>query len=71
MTPNTPDLGEKHMALSPPDQEMRFRCLRLAVERQTGAPIADAHKFHDFVTGKSDQTPRQMIDAALDQADVK
>ena len=49
------------------DQEMRIEALRLAVA--AGQP--DLHiAFYEFLTGKSDQTPRQIIDAALEAANV-
>ena len=35
------------------------------------AVVERAEAYFDFVTGKSAQTPRQVIDAALDAADVR
>lgn len=56
------------MSLTPEQTEIRFRCLELAVGY--GAPDL-CEQFLAFVTGKSDQTPRQAIDAALDAANVR
>lgn len=49
------------------DQEMRIEALRLAVA--AGHPDL-CQRFYEFLTGKSDQTPRQIIDAALEAANV-
>ena len=53
--------------MTPEETEIRFRCLELAV--RAGAPDL-REQFLAFVTGKADQTPRQIIDAALDKAGV-
>lgn len=62
------NLKQEFPMLSDPDQEMRLECLRLAVQMQ----LPDmAREFYAFVTGASDQTPREQIDAALDKANVR
>lgn len=49
------------------DNEQRQLALRLAVE----AKCPDLRQeFYEFLTGKSDLTPRQIIIAALDAANV-
>ncbi|WP_176482815.1 hypothetical protein [Sphingobium sp. D43FB] len=50
-----------------PDEFLRLEALRLAV--QAGQPPLRQH-FYEFLTGKSDRTPRQIIDAALEAANV-
>jgi hypothetical protein len=50
------------------DEAIRLEALRLAV--QAGDPHF-RHQFYDFLTGASDQTPRQIIDAALDAVNVR
>ncbi|MCB4862977.1 hypothetical protein K7W03_25680 [Sphingobium sp. PNB] len=55
------------------DIEIRLECLRLANAGFGERPediVARARAYHVFLTGKSDQTPRQIIDAALDKAGV-
>jgi hypothetical protein len=61
------------MKISLEDRELRMQCLELA----TGSPEFDAagvvyraRAYYDFATGASDLTPRQKIDAALDQSNV-
>lgn len=54
--------------LTQEQQELRLRILDLAV--RAGSPDLCRH-FLDFVTGKSDQSPRQAIDAALDKLEAK
>jgi hypothetical protein len=48
--------------------DYRLECLRLAHQPELPASevVARANAYHDFLLGKSDQTPRQVIDAALD-----
>ena len=49
------------------DREIRLEALRLAVQ----AGNADLRQpFYEFLVGKSDQTPRQIINAALEAANV-
>ncbi|MCB4863199.1 hypothetical protein K7W03_26865 [Sphingobium sp. PNB] len=55
------------------DIEIRLECLRLANAGFGELPsdiVSRARAYHDFLTGKSDQTPRQIIDAALEAANV-
>lgn len=47
------------------DEFLRLEALRLAV--QAGFPDF-RQSFYEFLTGKSDQTPLEMIDAALGKA---
>jgi hypothetical protein len=57
---------------TPEEQEMRFRCLQLAHGHEW-APmdvVSRAKDYYAFVTGQPAQTPRQMINAALDKANV-
>jgi hypothetical protein len=66
------------MRTSQEDREMRIRCLEIATGSQISvSPDFDAagvvyraRAYYDFVTGTSDLTPRQKIDAALDQSNV-
>lgn len=51
-------------------EELRLKCLELAV-RAPGDPMANARDFHAFVTGEDAKTPRQVIDAALEAANVR
>ena len=53
------------------DQEqLRLKCLELAVQAP-GDPMTNARDFHAFVTGEAEKTPRQVIDAALEAANVR
>lgn len=49
------------------DNQQRQIALRLAVE--AGDPGL-RQQFYEFLTGKSDQTPRQIIEGALEAANV-
>ncbi len=49
------------------DNEQRQLALRLAVEARQPEL---RQEFYEFLTGKSDQTPRQIIDATLEAANV-
>jgi hypothetical protein len=51
-------------------EELRLRCLELAV-RAPGDPLRNARDFHAFVTGEDAKTPRQLIDTALEAANVR
>lgn len=56
------------------DTVLRLECLRLAsgfVAQYGGDAIITASSFYAFATGKTDQTPREIISAALDQAGVQ
>lgn len=55
------------MIVTPHNESLRLEALRLAVA--AGKPEL-RQQFLDFLTGKSDQTPRQIIDAALEAANV-
>ncbi len=58
-------------ALSDYERDQRLECLKLAVESTGSADaVALARDFYAFVTGESDKSPREIIDAALDQANV-
>lgn len=53
------------------EHDLRLECLKLAAgSGHSGVTVHVAQAFYDFVTGVN-QTPRQIIDAALDQANVK
>lgn len=55
------------------DIEIRLECLRLANAGYSEFPedaVKRARAYYDFLMGKSDQTPRQIIDAALDKAGI-
>lgn len=54
--------------MSTADLELRERCLTYAIGAHLGDPVQVAAGFFDFVKGK--QSPREKIDAALDQAGV-
>lgn len=49
------------------DRDIRLEALRLAVK---AGDAGLRQSFYEFLTGKSDQTPRQIIDAALEAANV-
>jgi hypothetical protein len=51
------------------EQQLRLRCLELAVQT-SGDPMTTARDFHAFLTEES-KTPRQVIDAALETANVR
>lgn len=56
------------------DVEIRLECLRLANAGFGERPediVVRSRAYYDFLTGKSDQTPRQIIDAALEAANVR
>jgi hypothetical protein len=53
------------------DEALRLRCLELALSQGHGDPVIDAGKFVDFITGEPAKTPRQLIDAALEAANVR
>lgn len=62
------NLGAYSRYAAPPtrysDQELRLECARLCT--LTGSFNGrEAQALYDFVTGRSDLTPRQKIDAAL------
>lgn len=56
--------------VSPEEQELRVRLLELALRHFPGDPVAEAARYLDFVEGRVEQSPRQRINAALDQANV-
>lgn len=66
-----------HIAKDPPmdmqDIEIRLRCAEIATTATSmgGNSAQTAREIYAFVTGKSDQTPREVVDAALDKAGVK
>jgi hypothetical protein len=51
-------------------EQLRLKCLELAVQA-SGDPMTNARDFHAFVTGEDAKTPRQVIDAALEAANVR
>lgn len=64
-------LPTKEIAMSPREQEIRLECLRLACGSSVGTEaVSFAGEYYAFLTG-GNQTPREAIDAALDQANVK
>lgn len=50
------------------DQELRERCLDMALRQTLGDPVEQARRYFEFVKG--DRSPRDRIIAALDQAGV-
>lgn len=56
---------------SNPDHALRIRCLELATQTQAGEPVDIARQFYAFVVGEDNRTPRQIIDAALEAANVR
>lgn len=63
----------KRTMLTPEQTELRLQCLHLAVNGYSEHPtetVKRAQAYHDFLTGKSNQTPREVIDAALTKAGV-
>lgn len=55
-------------------EDLRLECLRLAssgFNEFPGDTVKRAQAYFDFVTGKSDQSPRQVIEAALDKLEAK
>lgn len=50
---------------------IRLQCLELAVKNDCGDPVAEAERMFAFVTGAQTKTPRQLIDAALEAANVR
>lgn len=57
--------------LTPPQSELRERMLDLAISTGNSDVIGTARRFIAFVTGESDMSPREKINAAMDQADVR
>ncbi len=55
---------------SPDDQELRLKCLSLAAGDPYQA-VRLARDFYAFVTGESDLSARDKVNAALDAAGVK
>lgn len=56
------------------NEQLRLECLRLAHAGNSEPveyTVQCAQLYYDFLTGKSDQTQRQIIDAALDVANVR
>lgn len=55
-----------------PATELRLEALRLACG-QVGdeAAVEVAQRFHDFLTGATDKSPRQVIVEALERAGVR
>lgn len=54
-----------------PATELRLEALRLACGRVGDeAAVEVAQRFHNFLTGKSDQSPREVIVEALERAGV-
>ena len=56
--------------MNEPEQLLRLKCLELALQAP-GDPMTNARDFHAFVTGEDSKTPRQLIDAALEAANVR
>jgi hypothetical protein len=52
------------------DNHIRLQCLGLAVRFDHGDPVETAGRMFAFVTGEAAKTPRQLIDAALETANV-
>ena len=64
------------MARTPDQQQLALECLHLA--QQASPPCTDlafvlrvANAFYAFVAGEPGETPRERINAALDDADVR
>lgn len=57
------------------DEQLRLDCLKLGISwcESFGEQdaLVSANKFYAFVTGQSDKTPREAIDAALAEAGIK
>jgi hypothetical protein len=54
------------------DRELRVRALELAVSTHEGhEAVARATNYYAFLTGTSDRSPRETVNAALDAAGVK
>ncbi len=51
-------------------EALRLRCLELATG-VPGEPVETARRFYAFVTAEDAKTPRQLIDAALEAANVR
>lgn len=69
--PNRNDWAADISLSRDPDQiELRLACLKLAVEVR-GDVLEDARRFYAFVSGEDAKTPRQLIDAALEAANVR
>lgn len=56
--------------MSPHEQEMRARILEMASRADPHGAVDLARGYLAFVTGESDQSPREKIDAALEVAGV-
>lgn len=52
-------------------EELRHDCLRLAISANVGDPVEAARRFEAYILGHDAMTPRQLIDAALEAADVR
>lgn len=53
-------------------EEIRVECLRLANSNPHVVDVvAEAQRYLDFVSGKPVQTPREIIDAALEASGVR
>lgn len=58
------------MNRDPELENIRLQCLGLAIS-VPGDPVATAERMFKFVTNEAAKTPRQLIDAALEQAGVR
>lgn len=56
--------------LTPDEREMRARLLELATRQDVQPPVKLATEYLAFVTGTSDRTPRETIDATLNEAGI-
>lgn len=54
-----------------PQEQLRIEALRLALQYGADDPVAVAERFYAFLSGQPTKTPRQLIDAALEAADVR
>lgn len=75
MTEFTQD-AEEEPPMSIADQELRLQCLHLAESNASNGTdasviVANAQAFHTFATGASAKSPREIIAAALDAANVR
>ena len=52
------------------EQELRLRCVDLAMRGDPANVVHTARAIYAFVTGESDKTPREKVNAALDEANV-
>jgi hypothetical protein len=66
-----PNTGETPMLTPDHQVETRLECLRIASGAGIGFNTTElAQAFYDFVSGEPASSPREKIDAALDDAGV-